>query len=175
MMKNNKYILFIYGDCLRNMTNSHLLKDSKYLGNSFIKGFGIIDIQDLPLAIVAKYPYNNSKINVEKYEVSEKLITRILDPYFNVPKYYNRRLVRDVSGSTGILYFGEEKTSKIKGRGTYVPNGDWRTYVLKKTLKENLKEKRKKRIKEYDDNIREEQEKMKNDGKVLLSKTIKGE
>lgn len=174
-MKNNKYILFIYGDCLRNMKNSHILKDSKYLGDSFIKGFGIIDIQNLPLAIVAKYPNNNAMINVEKYEVSENLITRTLDTYFNAPKYYTRKVVRDVSGSTGILYFGEEKTSKIKGKGTYVPNGDWRTYMLKKSSKEELKEKRRKRIKEYDDNIREEQEKKKNDGKVLPSKTIKGE
>jgi len=150
----SKYLLLVYGDCLRGMKNNHALKDARYIGDTIIKSWQLLDVGGMPVVIDAKYPHSRSYVNVEMYEVDEMVISS-LDKYFNVPKTYIRELVLTKKGTKGILYYVDMKKTNITGNGKIVNNGDWRSYINFLDNKEKLHEKRKKQRDLEDEKLEE--------------------
>lgn len=142
IIMEKKYQLFIYGYCQKGQRDHNHLKECKYKNMDIIKGWNMILLNDFPIAVKNKNIYNmGSMIIVEHYEVTESVIHN-LDKYFNVPEYYNRDIVKTVTGKRGILYFAEENKSKLKGTGTFIPNGDWLSFQKYENKKELTKKRR---------------------------------
>jgi len=152
-----KHTIFIYGNCLRGMDNNVMLGEtSKYLGNDIIIGWGLIDIQNYPLAIEARFPRHKTHIRVETYEIDSKVLKK-LEKYFNFPKMYDKKIVVSKKNIKGLIFYGNDRKSTLQGTGIPVPDGDWRTYSKVKNNRLELKEKRKKRRQDTDENEQQAQ------------------
>lgn len=113
----------VYGTLLSGFGNNRLLKDSKLLGESTVKGtmysYG-------PYPYVALTHYDKiGDVKVEVWEVDEPTLRR-LDGLEGYPDFYDRSLVTTKD-------FGETWIYNIEKRGNspHVKSGSWREFTKK--------------------------------------------
>lgn len=140
MNTKEKYYLFAYGKIQKGQPFHSILLKSKFIGYDSIKGFMLLDMKDIPVAIASKLS-QRSKIYVEVYEVSRNEI-KVLDNLYDAPNKFNRAIVKSVKGMFGVLYFAENRKSSLKGFGKIIKT-DWNKYVEDCNKKEEKKKKRK--------------------------------
>ena len=141
---NNKYIIFIYDNCLNGMKDHYILNGAKFHKHDVILKYNLMLLQDVPMATPNKSVWNmSSKIYVESYYIDEK-IRKKLDEYYKVPEYFQRNNVKSKSGDIGVLYYVDEKKTTFRGKGQIIGK-KWSEFFKSKEKYDIKKEKRKAR------------------------------
>ena len=114
--------VFVYGTLRKGMSNHHLLKDSKYLGEFRQNvGFDMVDLGAFPALV----PYSGEfplPVTLEAYEVDDSTL-QSLDRLEGYPSFYNRKLI-NVKDINGYVYYLNDNKYNYK----HIKNGDWLEY-----------------------------------------------
>jgi gamma-glutamylcyclotransferase (GGCT)/AIG2-like uncharacterized protein YtfP len=131
--------------------------------NDKITGFIMVDLGSYPALITFN---TNNIIFGEVYEINTSDLDK-LDKLEGYPRFYNRKVVKTLSGKECIVYFLDNHNKNISGRGKIVPSGDWVKYLQNK-----LNETVKKTASEIYDEEKEKEEKKAKEEKRAKNKLL---
>lgn len=127
-MSETEIKVFVYGSLRRRMINHHLMSDTVYVRDDFLKGCEIYPNSN------HSYPYaieGYGRLKGEVYIVNSHKIAE-LDEFEDVPRYYYKKEMQLESGDLAYVYLKSEKEELLRlaerGMTKKIENGDWVEY-----------------------------------------------
>ena len=130
-MVDIKYV-FVYGTLRRGQGNNGLMRETegRFQYTGVIHGFKMRAISSHGFPFIRPAKLEN-EIVVEAYEYNNEMdLDRALfhlDGLEGYPRMYDRKIVSDVLGNRGWIYFDNGYFGK--NYGVPVPSGDWKTFI----------------------------------------------
>ncbi len=109
--------VYVYGSLRKGLHNHHLLENAVFYGQREVTNFEMFSLGAYPFCKPTED--ENEKILCELYYVNKIELAR-LDRLEGFPSFYDRKVVNDMKGSEGWIYFIENRVGKIKVNG-----GNW--------------------------------------------------